>query len=274
MAVHENGYVSRADLKTELGISDTTDDNRIDRIIRDVSRWIDRYTGRRFYPRTATRYYSARHADTLAIDDLLSVTTLQTDSSGDRGYGTTWTSTQYDLMPFNAADESPPEPYTRIDITPTSSNSFPAGVANGVKISGTWGYYNVTVASGATLSAAMDSTQTSAVVSDGTVFDLGDMALVGSEQVHITAVSGSTLTVARARNGTSGAAHSSGAAINLYEFPIVREAAMIQASRIEKRGDTPFGVLGTPEVGMGNVLPSVDQDVKLLLIPLQRQDAV
>jgi hypothetical protein len=62
-----------------------------------------------------------------------------------------------------------------------------------------------------TLSAAMNDQ--AVAVSDGTVYATGERLLVDSETMEITAISGNTLTVRRAVDGSTLAAHSSGADI-------------------------------------------------------------
>ena len=49
----------------------------------------------------------------------------------------------------------------------------------------------------------------------------------------------------------------------------VAEACLILAGRLVKRKDAPFGVVGTPEVGV-QTLPRVDPDVRGLLNPYRR----
>lgn len=49
----------------------------------------------------------------------------------------------------------------------------------------------------------------------------------------------------------------------------VNEACLIQAARLFKRKDAPFGVFGTAETGIAR-LPKLDQDVRLLLLPFVR----
>src|SRR5688500_13366975 len=101
-----NLYSSLSAAKLHLGISDTTDDAKLLRILEAVSRDIDVYCARRFYVESRTRYYTARHGARLRVDDLLSVTTLETDEDGDRVYETSWATTDYDLEPYNALLES------------------------------------------------------------------------------------------------------------------------------------------------------------------------
>ena len=46
---------------------------------------------------------------------------------------------------------------------------------------------------------------------------------------------------------------------------VVREACLIQAARIWKRKDAPFGVTGSPEMGQMSPISKIDPDVELLL---------
>lgn len=50
---------------------------------------------------------------------------------------------------------------------------------------------------------------------------------------------------------------------------VVSEACLIQSLRIFKRKDSPFGVAGSPEVGMLRI-PKLDVDVMMLLNPMRR----
>ena len=139
-----NGYCTLQELRQRLQFAstDTTDDSMLETIVTGVSRLIDNYTGRRFHSTAAdeTRYYTAEFADLfLCPDDIISITTLATDSDGDRTYEHTWTATtHYELEPANAALDG--APYTRIAAAPRSFYLFPAGMARGVKIVGKFGY--------------------------------------------------------------------------------------------------------------------------------------
>lgn len=138
-----NGYATLAEARAELGISDvsdTADDAVIEALVESVSRAIDDFCGRRFYAATQTRYFTALRADRLLVDDLLSVTTLKTDDDGDGTYETTWTAADYYLAPYNAALESVPEPYWRIEVSEGGDYSFPDRVRRGVEIAGSWGF--------------------------------------------------------------------------------------------------------------------------------------
>lgn len=130
-----NGYTTLATLKARLGIADTSDDAALEGVIEAVSRWIDAYTGRRFYAAVETRYYTPEWENYLRIDDLLSVTSLKTDEDGDRVYETTWVATDYYLEPDNAPLKG--SPYTMIRAS--GSKLFPS-VRRGIEIVGSFGY--------------------------------------------------------------------------------------------------------------------------------------
>ena len=53
----------------------------------------------------------------------------------------------------------------------------------------------------------------------------------------------------------------------------VEEATIIQAIRLFKRKDAPFGLLGTPELGVARI-PKVDTDVAALVAHLRRLDGL
>lgn len=142
-----NGYATLAEARAELGItgvSDTTDDAVIERVVQQVSRAIDQFTGRRFYAATQTRYYTANRPHVLLVDDLIAILTLKTDEDGDGAFETTWAATDYQLAPYNALLESVPQPYWRVEITPHGNHVFPRGTPRGVEIAGSWGFSSST----------------------------------------------------------------------------------------------------------------------------------
>ena len=138
-----NGYCTLAEAKARLGIADAADDSVIENVVEAVSRWIDHYTGRRFFAASDTRYYSPEWSDYLEVDDLISVTTLKTDADGDRVYETTWATTDYELDPPNAQVETPSRPYNAIRVTPLGRYAFPAA-RRAVQIVGSFGYASTT----------------------------------------------------------------------------------------------------------------------------------
>ena len=136
-------YCTAAELQSRLWPDGVTPDGVdvliTNQVIEAVSRWIDIFTGRRFYTTTEneTRYFTAEFSDELFVGDILEINTLKTDEDGDRTYEITWQTTDYDLFPYNASLDS--EPYTSIQTTPEGDYAFPL-VAKGVEISGKFGY--------------------------------------------------------------------------------------------------------------------------------------
>ncbi len=110
---------------------------------------------------------------------------------------------------------------------------------------------------------AVNGTTTSVTVSAAGILAVGHTILVESEQIYITAISGTTLTVRRAVNGTTGAAHSA-KAVSIYQYPApIWESVLIQAMRAWKRKDSAYvDILGNPEMGQVPVIKGLDPDVK------------
>lgn len=135
-----NGYTTLQTVKTALGIPlDVYDeDSFIEATVESVSRLIDEYTGRRFFVETGTRYYAPSNGDEVYVDDLLTVTTLKTDDDGDGTFETTWTTTDYHLMPLNAAANN--RPYTWIETSGYGNHEFPVGIKRSMQITGTFGF--------------------------------------------------------------------------------------------------------------------------------------
>lgn len=183
-------YATVPELKARIGITDAVDDTTLNAVLEATSRGIDNYCGRFFYQTSAAtaRYYTALDDDSVLIDDCVSLSAVATDADGNRVYEYTWASTDYDLLPENAAAGS--EPYTEIATSPLGNYSFPVGVRKGVKLTGVWGWPAVPAP--------------------------------------------------------------------------VKEACLIQGARVFKRKDSPFGILGSPEMGQMRI-GRFDPDVTWLL---------
>jgi hypothetical protein len=128
-------YCTLGEVKSRLTITntDTARDSFISVIISDASLWIETECGRKFSAYTDTRYYTAHDTSMVKVDDLLSITTLKTDNDGDRTYETTWSATDYDLMPLNFT------PKQWIEIAPNGFYSFPL-TRKGIQIVGSFGF--------------------------------------------------------------------------------------------------------------------------------------
>jgi hypothetical protein len=137
-----NGYTTGSAVKSALGIIDNASDTEIDLVIETVSRMIDDFAGRFFYSAgTVVSFYSADRNLSLEIDDVSSVSSLQTDDAGNGQYETTWGTADYVLEPFNAALTG--RPYTLIRVTTNGNRSFPIDTVKGVKLTAVRGFPSV-----------------------------------------------------------------------------------------------------------------------------------
>ena len=140
-------YATLAQFKAAVGITDTTDDTALQAVLDATDTLIDLHCDRKtgFGTASETRYYTAEDYEYCLTDDLVSVTTLQTDDDANGTYETTWTSgTDYVLAPRNAALHG--FPYTEIDTSVTWPRNFPKDVYLGVKVVGVFGFPSVPAA--------------------------------------------------------------------------------------------------------------------------------
>jgi hypothetical protein len=140
-------YATLAQFKAAVGITDSTDDAALQNVLDATDTLIDLYCDRKtgFGTATETRYYTAEDYEYVLTDDLVSVTTLQTDDDANGTYETTWTSgTDYVLAPRNASLDG--FPYTEIDTSVTWPRNFPKDVYLGVKVTGVFGFPSVPAA--------------------------------------------------------------------------------------------------------------------------------
>lgn len=141
-----NGYLTTSEAQAYTGRQTADASGVLDDVVTACSRMIDRYCGRHFYTVTATRYFDADTPSLVklgAYNDLVSVTTLKSDDDGDGVYETTWTTTNYQLLPVGATSRAPvAEPYTAIRLL--NSNDFDMYATSGrtglIEIAGSWGW--------------------------------------------------------------------------------------------------------------------------------------
>jgi len=185
-----NGYCSLSEVKSSARITDNVDDAMLELAVESASRLVDSYTQRYFYNAgTATRIFAPQDSYVTEIDDLITLTTLQT-SDGDE-FDTVWAAKDYQLEPLNGVvDGLTGYPATRIRAV----DDFLFNVLDGeatVRITGVWGWAAVPIA--------------------------------------------------------------------------VKQATIIQASRIFKRNDSPLGIAGFGEMGAVRVGTQLDPDVRQLI---------
>jgi hypothetical protein len=135
-----NGYATLAQVKSALRITDNVDDSLLEMAIESASRAIDQYTNRNFYNAgTAVRYYAPSDALNVDIDDMISLSSLQTMSDDDQVYDTTWASDDYQLEPLNGIVDGIPQPYNHIRAIGDYTFLTLANEAT-IKVTGVWGW--------------------------------------------------------------------------------------------------------------------------------------
>lgn len=187
-------YVTSAELKSYVRISDLVDDTEVALAIAAASRAVDRACGRQFgvTDTVQSRFYTAEHDRSsgrwlIGIDDVMTQTGLSVDVDGAA-------ITEFDLKPSNAAADG--RPWTEI-LVKSSSATRPTSAADGVKVTATFGWTAVPTA--------------------------------------------------------------------------IKQATLMQASRLLSRRDSPFGVAGSPEMGSElRLLAKLDPDVAVTIAPYRR----
>lgn len=262
-------YASRTALKARLQDALAADDTIYRSVLEAVARQIDLHTRHRFQAFLGTRYFSPIQSTRCVLwPGLLSVTTLKADQDGDRTYEQTWLTTDYDLLPPNALADG--IPYAELGLAPRGTKAFPI-LVRGIEVDGKWGYVEDLFTSPSVLTAGVNSSVTTIPVTAGTDFEVLQTILVDSEQMYVIAIASNNLTVERAVNGTVAASHLVNAVVKIYRYPgPVIEATLIQAVRILRRKDAPFGVVGGTDIAVARTIPALDPDVKMLLAPYLR----
>lgn len=133
-------YATLAELKAWMTIpsADTGDDADLQRALDAADRWIDQVCGRKFSvdAQDVTKLLYPNARGRVDVVDLVSVTSIKTDSRGDRSYATTLATTDYILLPSQNPDGE--TRYQEITIWPTASKSF--GQGRLVQVVGKFGY--------------------------------------------------------------------------------------------------------------------------------------
>jgi hypothetical protein len=149
-----NGYATLAEVKAAARITDTIDDSLLELAIESSSRDLDAYTERVFYSTGATavtRVYIPQDIYLVETDDIISVNTLKSDSTGNGTFDITWAATDFQLEPLNGRAGGIDTPATRIRAIgeylwpvyePRNVNSNQASV----QVTGVFGFATVPIA--------------------------------------------------------------------------------------------------------------------------------
>jgi hypothetical protein len=134
-----NGYITLNLLKSALSINDEIDDDFLELAINAASRQIDQVCERQFFSTTETRLFAPRDSFICEIDDLTSLTTLETSSSADGVFDIQWEDKDLQLEPLNSLAGGIPTPFTQIRAV--DEYLFPTDNQEAtVKVTGTFGF--------------------------------------------------------------------------------------------------------------------------------------
>ena len=271
-----NEYISIELIKGAgvLSITGTAQDARLLQLIENISRGIDKFTKRFFYNLELTRTFDGPiDGNELFVPDLTAITTLNTDANRDGTFERTFAAGDFRLYPLNSDPENDGNPESKpfwkiVASVEQGVQSMPIGRET-VQVVGRWGYWrHINRATAVVSGGGIDATSTTLTVDVITGIETGNTILIESEQMAVRSISGVTVTVRRAINGTTGATHAAAVAIDVFEYPgPIMEAVTIMASRLWKRKESAFAnVIGTPD-GQMTVFRGLDDDVKFMLKP-------
>lgn len=142
-------YATPAALKSRLNIPDENDDFEIHGACFSASRWVEQYCERAFW-RSQSEARTFVPDDKYLLDlpefnDVVSVSAVATDASGDGTFETSWTSTDWQLLPHNTSGPEA-KPYTAVKAVGSKTFPIPSvqlAQDNRVQITGIWGWPTV-----------------------------------------------------------------------------------------------------------------------------------
>lgn len=251
MATAAHRYATLSDVKAALGITDTTSDDDLVAVIDGVSRAIDEYCRRWFFPVIQERYFATEDAAEVRIPglDLLDLSRIDLDMDDDGTYEEAWTtSTYWSLLPYNARASIPARPYWAIRVPARNANAFPVGLERAIKVTGTWGYYDERVATTTASASIAAGDATIALANASTLLSRGQAIRIGTEQMRVETISGANVGVTRGTNGTTAASHASGASVETYAYPVVQDAVAHQSVLAYRQRNHPYGTVGVGDV--------------------------
>lgn len=274
------GAFARMQLNNAPNIS-ASDSLEIVRLLNAVSRSIDKEARRSFYTTPRAGYFNGNGWKTLDLPDLVSVTEVAFDQTHDGTFATLLTGNGLsNTTDFFILDPDRDDPYTdppyrmiRLHWETGAQSQFPKGFRT-VRITGEWGYAKtsipLTLASVAVTATLADATTLAMTLSASPDYPVlpGLTLLVGTEQIYVSAGSGTSFTVERAVNGTTGAAHAAVAANRVTYPDPATQACIMQTARLWARRQTPIFphfILQGPGTGAEVLSQGLDPDVALML---------
>lgn len=140
-------YATPQELKTRLRITGTGEDYEVHAACFAASRAVEAACERVFYRSASGTIRTFVPSDMYCLkfgpfNDLVTLTTLKTDASGDGTYETTWSATDYQLYPLNPSAYPEQRPYTKLravgaQVFPTLTYGARTDL---IQITGVWGW--------------------------------------------------------------------------------------------------------------------------------------
>lgn len=206
--------------------------------IRAASARIDEYLGVPFEPVVATRRFDATYYPVTADGQVLMLNwpLLEVDTIT-LGDGTALQPTDY-----RADAGRNGSAITEIYLATGAYSFFETAGATpigAIQIAGTWGVrrgYDRAWTSVTTLSAGINASVTAVPVVSATAISPGALLKVDDEFMRVTSITTNTLTVMRGENGSTAAAHDSGAGVSVWKWePVINAAAYKLAAYLYHR---------------------------------------
>jgi hypothetical protein len=140
-----NGYATLAQVKAALRITDTVDDALLEMAIESGSRAIDGYANRSFYSQgSAVRIFTPNDNFLTEIDDLVTLTLLETKTDDDSAFDTIFAADDYQLEPLNGRVDGLAVPFNFIRaVGDYLFTQFEQEAT--VRVTGVWGWPSVPI---------------------------------------------------------------------------------------------------------------------------------
>lgn len=284
-----NLYASLVEIKASgkdsIGSEVTKYDDELLRIAAAVSRFIDRYCRRVFYPSVRIDTYSpVSESEILWVDDLISASLVEYSLD----HGDTWNSLTASDYRLAYGDRISNRPSANcIILRPQASiATWPQGMES-VRVTGWWGRSDAADtafdASGQANAGALTLSASTITVPDvdgpgligiPPLFAIGQTLRIDDELLEILATDSTTntLSVRRGVNGSAAASHLDETSLKIWRVPEpVNRACVIQAVRQIERGLQGFGdARANPELGQLFFTKQADPEAMELLSPYRR----